>query len=430
MSLDERVSTDKVEAWLERKPSGVTVKAKYIRSGVVTEIAQITVIDAKGHGRLVPVDESIGNIILGKIKRDNKYSSAFVLTEEELRGEERRVRFDADSIPHILGESEEAYTSTGRKFLFHLDRLQEFQQTGRTNPISTHISPEGRCNLKCAYCSVSSRETFNRIDLDVIKSYISTLKRRGLKAVILSGGGESVLYPHFNDLVRFIIGNDLKVALITNGTQFDRVEKDVLSAFSWVRVSINVFPGWEEKIKVPEFGLKTVLGFSYVYSTHEKSDTFVRIKAMADKYNPSYIRLLPNCLLGQEELLLEHRALSIRLEELDDPRFFHQLKLHEPPAPHIQHCSMGFFRPYLSEEKNAHGYPGTVFSCDSVVLNSEALQFDSKYAICAAHEIEDYLDGKITPNFFPHKDCSGCVFSKHVKFLDSVQHVPDHSEFI
>lgn len=426
----ERITTNKVEAWLEKKPSGFSIKAKYVRSGIVTEIAQITIIDAEGHGRLVPVDEVVGNIILNKIKSDGQYSSAFVLTEEELRGEKRNVRFEASSIPHTLGESEEAYTSTGKKFLFHLDRLQEFQATGRTNPISTHISPEGRCNLKCAYCSVSSRETFNRIEMDTIEKYIYTLKRRGLKAVILTGGGEPVLYPNFNYLVRFLVENDLKVALITNGTQFDRVEKDVLEVFSWVRISINVFPGWEEKIQVPKFGPQTIMGFSYVYSTHEKSDTFIRIKAIADKYNPSYIRLLPNCLLGQEELLLEHRALSTRLEELDDRRFFHQLKLHEPPAPHIQHCSMGFFRPYLSEEKNAHGYPGTVFSCDSVVLNSEALQFDSKYAICAAHEIEDYLDGKIAPNFYPHEDCSGCVFSKHVRFLDSIQHAPDHVEFI
>ena len=54
--------------------------------------------------------------------------------------------------------------------------------------ISTHISTEGACNLKCLYCSVTYRDTHSRIDMDTIKDYVTKLKTRGLKAVILTGG--------------------------------------------------------------------------------------------------------------------------------------------------------------------------------------------------------------------------------------------------
>ena len=35
--------------------------------------------------------------------------------------------------------------------------------------VSTHISPEGACNLKCPYCSVTYRKNSSRIEFDVIK---------------------------------------------------------------------------------------------------------------------------------------------------------------------------------------------------------------------------------------------------------------------
>ncbi len=85
--------------------------------------------------------------------------------------------------------------------------------------ISTHISPEGACNLKCPYCSVTYRDTHSRIPMETIKDYVTKLKTRGLKAVILTGGGEPTAYKHFNDLVRWLYKEGLQVALISNGSK-------------------------------------------------------------------------------------------------------------------------------------------------------------------------------------------------------------------
>ncbi len=86
---------------------------------------------------------------------------------------------------------EHKFTSTGVKFWKHRGSMESYKaKTGRS-VISTHVAPEGRCNLKCSYCSVSERVLQSRIDLDRILDYLTKLKSRGLKAVILTGGGEA-----------------------------------------------------------------------------------------------------------------------------------------------------------------------------------------------------------------------------------------------
>jgi organic radical activating enzyme len=308
--------------------------------------------------------------------------------------------------------------------------LKSFDSSPRKTVVSTHISPEGACNLKCPYCSVTYRDTHSRIELPRIKKYVEDLMERGLKAVILTGGGEPTLYPQFNELVIWLKKEkNLKVALITNGTTSNKISDDALKCFSWVRVSINVFPGWENKISLNYKSLddECVVGCSMVYtSEHEaqkdienisRIDLLQKVSNVADKCGAKYIRLLPNCLLEQEQLIEQHVSLQKTLESIGDKRFFQQYKVHG--APKCNSCHQSYFRPYLSEEPSQlDGKPGTVYPCDSVVLNDTLTHFAKKYQLCKPEQILDYIDGKIQQNFNPQIDCSGCVFTDNVNMLE------------
>lgn len=315
---------------------------------------------------------------------------------------------NTDIINHVKTKQEHEFTSTGVKFWRHKDSLESYVNgTGRT-VISTHISPEGSCNLRCPYCSVSKRVKSNRIKIDVIKKYVCDLKERGLKAVILTGGGEPTLYPRFNELVRWLKNEDLSVALITNGTNIDGVDSDVWNMFSWVRISLNFFEEYQEKIKFPD--IEGVLGASMVYI----GQTLQELKELSEfvpRDKVSYIRVLPDCLNDQDKLIEEHRKIAEMLDKLGDSRFFQQFKLHGFPCS--SKCHQAYFRPYLSEVGG-----GTVFPCDSLVLNDEQMHFNSKYAICKAAEILDFMDGKIELGFDATLLCSGCVFTDNIKLLN------------
>lgn len=296
------------------------------------------------------------------------------------------------------------FTSTGDKFWCHSEQMKSYRESTGHSIVSTHISPEGSCNLNCQYCSVKKRKKHYRIELDVIKDYIDKLITRGLKATIITGGGEPTLYPQINELVDFLLSRNLSIALITNGTLFDRVER--LNEFSWIRVSINR----EAIIKIPKLE-GPVLGFSLIYND-ELASYLEKIAFFAKHHDAKYIRVLPDCLLFGEEILEKHRQIREVLDEVNDPIYFHQFKIHGSPKSDV--CHQSFFRPYLSEVDG-----GTVYPCDSLVLNEDAEEhFHETYQICKASEILDFLDGKIKMKFKPIEKCKGCVFTSNVEMLE------------
>lgn len=245
---------------------------------------------------------------------------------------------------------ENKYTSTGIKFWRHRGAMDSYKHGEPETIISTHISPEGRCNLSCSYCSVSRRKINERIELSTIKNYVLTLKKFGLKAVILTGGGEPTLYPQFNEPITWLAEQNLSVALITNGTNINRVKPELWKIFSWVRVSLNFFAGWKESIRFPE--INGVLGASMVY-IGQSVDAIKDLAAFVPA-SVKYIRVLPNCLHEQEKILREHERIEKVLRAVDDKRFFRQFKIHEVPRAAI--CHQAYFKPVLERSKRRNGF--------------------------------------------------------------------------
>jgi MoaA/NifB/PqqE/SkfB family radical SAM enzyme len=306
-------------------------------------------------------------------------------------------------------EKLENFTSTGNKFWSHPNSLASYYNDSGHSVISTHISPHGGCNLDCSYCSVSKRDQNKRIELPVIKDYVNKLTERGLKAVILTGGGEPTLYKHFNELVRWLkYTKQLSVALITNGTTEKKVDDLTWKCFSWVRVSIN--PDQSKEIHVPKDKLSEdcVLGCSYIY--HNKK-YLVKAHQIAKNMGAEYMRVLPDCNLGDPSLMAAHSKLNSHIETLDLDLAFVQKKFGR--TPHADLCHQAYFRPYLSEVDG-----GTVYPCDSLVLNKAVKHFHRKYALCKADEILDFLDKKIPMKFSPQTYCNGCVFANNVEMLE------------
>lgn len=406
-----RLITDGSRYWIHRFAE---------RGKINNYVSEFELIDSNGQSHIHPLNEANGRRILERLAKGQNYSSCFVFRETNT--------FEY-SIPKLRSESEHKYTSTGIKFWRHQEAMENYSNGNPNTVISTHISPEGACNLKCPYCSVTYRDSFSRLELDTIKGYVEKLQSRGLKAVILTGGGEPTIYRNFNELVRFLKNQGLSVALITNGTQTHRVEPETWKEFEWIRVSINIFDGWQEKINLPvdfiDFD-KTTVGCSMVYTVeHESTEDiskdrlsyFREVQTIADKVQAKYIRLLPNCLLDQENLLAVHQSLDHTLNGLKDDRFFHQFKVHG--APKTSRCHQSYFRPYLSEEP-FEGKPGAVYPCDSVVLNQSFQYFAKKYQLCHADNILDYIDRRIEHQFDAKKDCEGCVFTENVNLIEDL----------
>ena len=299
------------------------------------------------------------------------------------------------------------YTSTGKKFWCHRDKMESYLYVTGKSVISTHISPEGSCNLACDYCSVHKRDKHFRIEFEVIVDYISKLLSRGLKAVIITGGGEPVMYPQFNRLIKFLYDCELSIGLITNGTLNHKVK--FWDYITWARISMNQFKNWQRDTFIPR-DTECLFGGSIIY-TDQTFDYFLEVRDFAKRNNFKYIRILPDCLVKGELFHLKHKQIAQLVRDLDDPIFFHQPKVHGTPKSDI--CHQSYFRPYLSEVDG-----GTVYPCDSVVLNHEVAKFAKTYQLCKAKDILKYLDGKISQEFVIKEDCADCVFTYNVDMLN------------
>ena len=325
------------------------------------------------------------------------------------------------------------------------------------------------CNHRCAFCSVQSREG-QSLSPEVVKGYIGQLKPLGLKAVILSGGGNPILYKNggwdFNDAVDFLHGEGLEIGVITNGmplrfypeqgvgtSDFGRevkgrhswntVRPETLDKLTWVRISMSGLDHKEEEVFVPEIDRsKTTLGFSYVahdiYEVPEEPhhgkvsttadlapfgqaksvryfedripELTLRLADYCETFQPRYVRLLPNC--------LEPHLISMRCRQLESIAnainpgvVFVQ---HKPPqAP--PNCWLGYLHPVL----NCDGY---VYPCDSCVLNKDAHhKFAVPWRVCKWDEIGKLYEQPARSLIKDtNKLCPGCVFTKSNELLQDI----------
>jgi MoaA/NifB/PqqE/SkfB family radical SAM enzyme len=110
-------------------------------------------------------------------------------------------------------------------------------------PIMAHIIPIRRCNLSCAYCN--EYDDYSRpIALDVLERRIALLGKLRTGVITLSGG-EPLLHPELDDVIRSIRRHALLAGLITNGYLLtaDRVKRLNDAGLDYLQISIdNVMP--------------------------------------------------------------------------------------------------------------------------------------------------------------------------------------------
>ncbi|MGE3174171.1 MAG: radical SAM protein [Planctomycetota bacterium] len=109
-------------------------------------------------------------------------------------------------------------------------------------PLSINLDLTTACNYACDHC----------IDWDILNSKVRhsdeqlreslrTMVDRGLKSVILIGGGEPTLYPGFASMVQFLKELRLQVAVVSNGSRGDRLLQAApfLQKGDWIRLSLD-----------------------------------------------------------------------------------------------------------------------------------------------------------------------------------------------
>src|SRR5690349_11025818 len=85
----------------------------------------------------------------------------------------------------------------------------------RYHPIVAHIIPMRRCNLSCSYCN--EYDDFSQpVPTAVMLRRVDRLTELGTTIITISGG-EPLLHPELDEIIRHIRGHGIIATLITNG---------------------------------------------------------------------------------------------------------------------------------------------------------------------------------------------------------------------
>jgi MoaA/NifB/PqqE/SkfB family radical SAM enzyme len=111
------------------------------------------------------------------------------------------------------------------------------------HPLMAHIIPIRRCNLSCTYCN--EFDSFSPpVPLDTMQRRIDLLARLGTSVISLSGG-EPLLHPELDEIIRHIRSTGAMAGMITNGYLLtpDRIQRLNRAGLEHLQISIdNVMP--------------------------------------------------------------------------------------------------------------------------------------------------------------------------------------------
>lgn len=115
--------------------------------------------------------------------------------------------------------------------------------TDTEHPVLAHVIPTRRCNIACAYCN--EYDDFSRpVPIEELVRRTDLLADLGCSIVTLSGG-EPMLHPQLDDLIRHIRRRGMMAGLITNGYLIgpDRIQGLNGAGLEYLQISIdNVQP--------------------------------------------------------------------------------------------------------------------------------------------------------------------------------------------
>jgi MoaA/NifB/PqqE/SkfB family radical SAM enzyme len=111
------------------------------------------------------------------------------------------------------------------------------------HPLLAHLIPIRRCNLACTYCN--EYDDFSKpVPTDQMIRRVDKLGDLGTSVVTISGG-EPLLHPDLDDIIRQMVKRRIVSGLITNGYLLtaDRIERLNRAGLEWLQISIdNVNP--------------------------------------------------------------------------------------------------------------------------------------------------------------------------------------------
>lgn len=125
------------------------------------------------------------------------------------------------------------------KILYHPERIAEFLEKGSTIPITWELDLTNKCNHNCPQC-VGGRINNDTLSQKEAVMYIHQIALLDAKAIIFTGGGETLSAPFAIEAIEIARIFGMDVSLITNGSLIKQVDyESLIENCTWIRISLD-----------------------------------------------------------------------------------------------------------------------------------------------------------------------------------------------
>ena len=287
---------------------------------------------------------------------------------------------------------------------------------GKIRPIHIQLTPTNACNLNCEFCSCSDVDKSKSLSYEQMMGIIDTTAKYGGKAMTITGGGEPLLHPRINDVIKYGVKYNMKAGLVTNGTTLNRLQSH--TNLTWCRISCS-----DDRIQdynmikaATEVNPDTDWAFSYVVTRNPDFQNINNIVEFANRFNFSHVRLVSD--LHDLANVPDMDEIEKRITE-DDSKVIYQGR--KESVHGTKNCSISLLKPVIA--------PEGIFPCCGAQYaihgQEKALIDDMKMG-----EVEDLERIILDQESFDGSNCDVCYYSQYNDALSKLLIKPDHVEFV
>lgn len=269
-------------------------------------------------------------------------------------------------------------------------------------PIHIQLNPTNRCNLKCSFCSCSSKDD-TEMSLAQVFDILERFKKLGTRAVTISGGGDPLCHPNINEIIRRCVDLDIDVGLVTNAVLLDKLDRDL--KITWCRISLSGENFISPKTKYKIISMPQVdWAFSYVVIPG-KFDNVVKAVELANELNMTHVRVVDDILDYNSSYIEDIRKLLLENKVNDDKVIYQGRKTFTRGT---NTCLISLLKPSI----DAHGL---VYPCCGVQYALEKPLMDYEPSMCMGNNYEDIWNKQ---RFFDGSICHKCYYLNYNNLLN------------
>lgn len=128
--------------------------------------------------------------------------------------------------------------NSNEKILKYTDKINYFLNAHKTL-IVAELDLTNKCNHRCPGCC-GNNENNAELSLEQIEKIVENLVECECQGVILSGGGEPTISPHFAAAVKLLKNNGINIGMNSHGMNLDKTKMELIAQnMEYFRISLD-----------------------------------------------------------------------------------------------------------------------------------------------------------------------------------------------